>query len=104
MESIITKEVLDKVWEIGNQRVIELNALMEKYPILTRFIRDVKKDYITCLNAINSRDFNSVERLRKIIEIKERELEIQVQEVKDDEKRIKAAKKIKESEAAPDGK
>ena len=96
METIISKEVMDQVWEIGHQRVKELELLNKRYPILTRFIKDITKDYLICLNAITTRDFNAIERLRKIIEIKERELEIQVTEINDDENRSKKAKAIKE--------
>ena len=103
-ESIITKEVMDQVWEIGHQRVKELESIMGEYPILTRFIREMKKDYIICLNAISTRNFNLIESTRKIIESKEKELESQMKEIDDDTKRSKKAKQIKESEVATDEK
>ena len=106
MKTIISKEVMNQVWEIGHQRVIELEKLLTEYPILTRLIREIKKDYIICLNAISSRDFNLIEQMRKIIDSKETELEDQMKEVDDDNNRSKKAKQIKnqESEEGPDGK
>ena len=104
MNSIITKEVMNEVWEIGHQRVKELEALIEKHPILTRTVRDLKKDYIICLNAISSRDFNLIESTRLIIEAKEKSLELQITELEEDNKRSKKAKEIKESENNEDGK
>ena len=104
MKTIISKEVMDQVWEIGHQRVIELEALTKEYPILTRYIREIRKDYIICLNAIVSRDFNLIEFMRKTIDAKEAGLESQINEIDDDNKRSKKAKQIKESEETPDGK
>lgn len=106
MKTIISKEVMNQVWEIGHQRVIELERLIKDYPILTRFIREIKKDYIVCLNAISSRDFNLIESIRKIIEINETELEQHIKEIDEDISRSKKAKQIKnnESEKIEDGK
>jgi hypothetical protein len=95
MESIITKEVLNKVWEIGNQRLIELDALKTDYPTLTNQIRDLRKDYIVCLNAISSRDFNTTEKYRKILDVKESMLADLVKEKDEDNERHEKAKKIK---------
>lgn len=106
METIISKEVMNQVWEIGHQRVIELERLIIKYPILTRLIREIKKDYIVCLNAISSRDFNLIEQTRKIIDAKETELDDQMKDIDEDYNRSKKAKQIKnkESEETLDGK
>ncbi len=105
MKTIISKEVMNQVWEIGNNRVIELEKLINEYPILTRLIREIKKDYIVCLNAISSRDFNLIEQMRKIIDTKEIELEEQVKEIDEDTHRSKRAKqsKNKECEEIKDG-
>lgn len=106
METIISKEIMNKVWEIGHQRVIELEKLLNEYPILTRLIKDIKKDYIICLNGVSSRDFNLIEQMRKIIDEKEAKLEDAIKEVDEDNNRSKKAKQIKnqESEEGPDGK
>ena len=106
METIISKEIMNKVWEIGHQRVIELEKLLNEYPILTRIIKDIKKDYIICLNGVSSRDFNLIEQMRKIIDDKEVKLEDAIKEVDEDNNRSKKAKQIKnqESEEEPGGK
>lgn len=98
MKTIISKEVMNQVWEIGHNRVIELEKLINEYPILTRLIREIKKDYIVCLNAISSRDFNLIEQMRKIIDVKEIDLEEQIKEIDEDNNRSKKAKQIKNKE------
>lgn len=105
MKTIISKEVMNQVWEIGHNRVMELENLTNEYPILIRLIREIKKDYIVCLNAISSRDFNLIEQMRKIIDIKEVELEDHMKEIDEDNTRSKKAKQIKnkESEEIKDG-
>ena len=98
MKTIISREVMNQVWEIGHNRVIELEKLTNEYPILIRLIREIKKDYIVCLNAISSRDFNLIEQMRKSIDIKEIELEEQMKEIDEDNNRSKKAKQIKNKE------
>lgn len=96
MKSIITQEVLDQVWEIGHQRVMELVAMKEKYPRLTRQIDTLRQQYIICLNSISTRDFNRIEKTRIVINNLESEiLELQ-KECDADERRNKKAKQIKE--------
>ncbi|MBQ3544915.1 MAG: hypothetical protein IJA34_08025 [Lachnospiraceae bacterium] len=96
MKSIITQEVLDQVWEIGHQRVIELTKLKGKYPTLSRQVDTLKQQYIICLNAISVRDFNRIEKTRIVINNLETELEELQKEYDADQKRFKKAKQIKE--------
>ena len=96
MKSIITQEVLDQVWEIGHQRVVELTNLRSKYPTLARQIDTLKQQYIICLNAISTRDFNRIEKTRVVINNLENEFEELKKEYDADQRRIKKAKKIKE--------
>lgn len=96
MKSIITQEVLDQVWEIGHQRVVELTTLKEKYPTLAKQIQTLKQQYIICLNSISVRDFNKIEKTRIIINNLENELEELQKEYDADQRRYNKAKKIKE--------
>ena len=89
MESIITNEVMDQVWEIGHQRVVELVTLAKQ-------IDTLKQQYIICLNAISVRDFNKIEKTRVIINGLENELEELQKQYDIDKKRYEKAKKIKE--------
>lgn len=96
MKSIITQEVLDQVWEIGHQRVVELTDMRSKYPTLARQIDTLKQQYIICLNSISTRDFNRIEKTRIIINNLENELEELQKNYDADQRRYKKAKKIKE--------
>lgn len=96
MKSIITQEVLDQVWEIGHQRVVELTNLRSKYPTLARQIDTLKQQYIICLNAISTRDFNRIEKTRVVINNLENEFEELKKEYDADQRRMKKAKRIKE--------
>lgn len=96
MKPIITQEVLDQVWEIGHQRVVELTDLRSKYPTLVRQIDTLKQQYIICLNAISTRDFNRIEKTRVVINSLENEFEELQKEYDADQRRYKKAKKIKE--------
>ncbi len=96
MKSIITQEVLDQVWEIGHQRVVELTKLKNNYPTLARQIDTLKQQYIICLNSISTRDFNRIEKTRVIINSLEKEFEDAQKEYDADQKRFKKAKQIKE--------
>lgn len=96
MKSIITQEVLDQVWEIGHQRVIELVDMKEKYPRLTRQIDTLRQQYIICLNSISTRDFNRIEKTRIVINNLETEIAELQKECDADERRNQKAKKIKE--------
>ena len=97
MKSIITQEVLDQVWEIGHQRVIELTNLKSKYPTLTRQVDTLKQQYIICLNAISTRDFNRIEKTRIVINNLETELEELQKEYDAEQRRYKKAQEIKET-------
>ena len=97
MKSIITQEVLDQVWEIGHQRVIELTNLKSKYPTLTRQVDTLKQQYIICLNAISTRDFNRIEKTRIVINNLETELEELQKEYDAEQRRYKKAQEIKEA-------
>ena len=97
MKSIITQEVLDQVWEIGHQRVIELTNLKSKYPTLTRQVDTLKQQYIICLNAISTRDFNRIEKTRIVINNLETELEDLQKEYDAEQRRYKKAQEIKEA-------
>ncbi len=99
MKSIITQEVLDQVWEIGHQRVVELVDMKEKYPTLARQIETLKQQYIICLNSISTRDFNRIEKTRIVINNLENELEELQKEYDADQRRYNKAKKIKEGVA-----
>ncbi|MBR1884360.1 MAG: hypothetical protein IJ809_05470 [Clostridia bacterium] len=96
MESIITNEVMDQVWEIGHQRVVELVNVRKEYPTLAKQIDTLKQQYIICLNAISVRDFNKIEKTRVIINGLENELEELQKQYDIDKKRYEKAKKIKE--------
>lgn len=96
MKSIITQEVLDQVWEIGHQRVVELTNMRKDYPTLVRQIDTLKQQYIICLNSISTRDFNRIEKTRVVINSLEAELEELQKEYEADQKRYKKAQKIKE--------
>lgn len=96
MKPIITNEVLDQVWEIGHQRVVELTDMRKNYPTLVRQIDTLKQQYIICLNAISTRDFNRIEKTRVVINSLEAELENAAKEYEADQKRYKKAQKIKE--------
>ena len=97
MKSIITQEVLDQVWEIGHQRVVELTNLKSKYPTLSRQVDTLKQQYIICLNAISIRDFNKIEKTRVVINNLENEFEELKKEYDADQKRYKKAQEIKEA-------
>lgn len=95
MKSIITQEVLDQVWEIGNQRVVELTDMRKEYPTLVRQIDTLKQQYIICLNSISTRDFNRIEKTRIVINNLESELEELRKEYEADQRRYKKAQKSK---------
>lgn len=99
MKSIITNEVLDQVWEIGHQRVVELTNMRKEYPTLVKQIDTLKQQYIICLNSISTRDFNRIEKTRIVINNLEAELENSQKEYEADQKRYKKAQKIKEEAA-----
>ena len=96
MKSIITEDVMNQVWEIGHQRVVELTKLRENYPTLARQIDGLKRQYIICLNAISTRDFTKIEKTRVIINGLENEFEQLQKEYDADKRRYARAKKIKE--------
>ena len=97
MKSIITQEVLDQVCDIGHQREIELTNLKSKYPTLTRQVDTLKQQYIICLNAISTRDFNRIEKTRIVINNLETELEELQKEYDAEQRRYKKAQEIKEA-------
>ena len=51
---------MNQVWEIGHNRVIELEKLTNEYPILIRLIREIKKDYI-----VKVKDNADVEKIKQ---------------------------------------
>ena len=104
METIITSENLEKIWDESHKRVMELTALRDKAPKLSDGIDNLKRHYIVCLNAITVRDYNKIEATRKEINKLEDEFKETKKQYDEDVDRTKRAKKIKqESEANNDG-
>lgn len=96
MKSIITEEVLDQIWETGHKRVMSFLDEKKKYPTLVEQIDNLKKEYIICMNSISVRDYNRIEKTRKVINTLEAELEELKSTYDADQKRFKKAKQIKE--------
>ena len=104
METIITSENLEKIWDGSHKRVMELTALRDKAPKLSDDIDNLKRHYIICLNAITVRDYNKIEATRKEINKLEDEFKETKKKYDEDVSRTERAKKIKEeSEATKDG-
>ena len=96
MKSIITEEVLDQIWETGHKRVMSLLDEKKQYPTLVEQMDNLKKEYIICMNSISVRDYNRIEKIRKVINTLETELEELKSTYDADQKRFKKAKQIKE--------
>ena len=104
METIITSENLEKIWDESHKRVMELTALRDKAPKLSDDIDNLKRHYIICLNAITVRDYNKIEATRKEINKLEDAFKETKKQYDEDVSRTERAKKIKEeSEATKDG-
>jgi len=96
MKSIITEEVLDQIWETGHKRVMSLLDEKKQYPTLVEQMDNLKKEYIICMNSISVRDYNRIEKTRKVINTLETELKELKSTYDADQKRFKKAKQIKE--------
>ena len=100
METIITSENLEKIWDESHKRVMELTALRDKAPKLSDGIDNLKRHYIICLNAITVRDYNKIEATRKEINKLEDEFKETKKQYDEDIDRTERAKKIKQEREA----